>query len=82
MGKIGYSVSPWDLGPLRSLMPCRCNEDPYKNCTFYVDTKTSPSYTYGTGPKVVRVTMKCNYCGRSTSQNVESMNIYERELNF
>ena len=82
MGKIAYAVYPWDLGPLRSLMPCRCNEDPYKNCTFYVSTKTSSTYVVGLGPTVKHVQIKCNSCGRTTNEDVESMEIYENDLNF
>lgn len=82
MGKIAYSVRPWNLGVLRSLMPCRCNEDPYKDCSFYINTKTSSMYIVGKGPKVVHVNITCNCCGQSTSQDVESMDIYENDLNF
>lgn len=82
MGKVAYSVRPWQLGPLRSLMPCRCNEDPLKDCSFYVSTATSSTYIYGEGPKLSHVTITCNSCGRTTGQNVERMGIRERDLNF
>ena len=82
MGKIAYSVRPWDLGPLRSLMPCNCNEDPYKDCSFVVNTKTSTSYTVGQGPKLVHVRIECNCCGRVTNRDVEDMDIYEKDLRF
>ena len=82
MGKISYSVRPWQLGPLRPLMPCRCNEDPYKDCSFYIDIKTSSTYVYGKGPKLVRVYIKCNSCGRETREDVEDMDIYESDLDF
>ena len=82
MGKVAYSVRPWALGPLRSLMPCRCNEDPLKDCTFHVSTKTSSSYVVGDGPKIEYVHITCNSCGSATHQNVEHMDIYEKDLNF
>lgn len=82
MEKIAYGVRPWNLGPLRPLMPCQCNEEPYKDCSFYVSTRTSTSYIVGDGPKVVHVNMVCNCCGRSINQDVESMGIYENDLNF
>ena len=82
MGKIAYSVRPWDLGPLRPVMPCRCNEDPLKDCSFYVSTKTASTYIYGKGPKVLRVNITCNSCGKSASRDVEDMGIYEKDLSF
>lgn len=82
MGKIAYSVRPWDLGSLRLLMPCRCHLDPYRDCSFYVTTKTSSTYIVGKGPKLVHVNITCNSCGKSISRDVESMDIYENDLSF
>lgn len=82
MGKIAYNVRPWNLGPLRSMMPCRCNEDPAKDSSFYVNVKTSSTYIVGDGPKVVYVSVQCNCCGSSASRDVEHMGIYEKDLSF
>lgn len=82
MGKYAYSVRPWDLGPFKSLMPCRCNEDPLKDCSFIVNTKTSTTYVVGKGPIVQHISIECNECGAKTSQNVEYMEVYENDLNF
>ena len=82
MGKIAYSVRPWNLGPLRSLMPCRCNEDPYKDCSFYVNVKTSTTGIVGRGQMLSHVHIECNCCRSSTRRDVESMEIYENDLDF
>ena len=82
MGKIAYQVRPWELGPLRSLMPCRCNEDPSKDASFYVNVETGSSYIYGDGPKVKEVHIECNCCHRTAIRDVESWGILEKNLNF
>lgn len=82
MGKVAYNVRPYNLGPLRSLVSCNCSEDPYKDCTFYVKTKTSSTYVYGDGPKIEEVWLTCNCCGKQVNRNIESMNILEKDLDF
>ena len=82
MGKIGYGVRYRSLGPLTSLVPCTCNQNPYKDATYFVDTKTSSTYVYGTGPKLTYVYIKCQCCGSETRCDVENMDIYERDLPF
>ncbi len=82
MAKIAFSVRPWELGPLRGLAPCRCSENPYKDCTFYVNAKTFSTYIVGSGPKVKHVDIICNCCKKSVSKDVGSMEIYQNDLSF
>ena len=82
MGKVAYSVSFSRLGPLKRYAPCRCYEDPYKYCDFFVDTKTLSSYTYGKGPEVTSVVIRCNSCGKQTNASTDGCGIYEKDLNF
>ena len=70
------------LGPLKRYVPCSCHENPYKPPTYWVRTKTSTSYVYGDGPKIVELRIQCDECGRTFFQNIEDADILERSLDF
>ena len=75
-------VRPWDLGPFHSLMPCRCNEDPYKDCSFIVNASTGTTHIGGRGAIIKHITIQCNACGATTRQDVEYMDVYENDVRF
>ena len=82
MGSLSYNARVWDLGPFRSLVPCSCSEDPYKDASYMVQTRTSSTYTYGEGPTIVEIRITCNCCGASTYHDVENWGVHESELDI
>lgn len=82
MAKVSNYVRPWDLGPFHSIMPCNCNEDPYKDCSFYVNASTGTTHIGGKGAIIKYIHIQCNVCGASTRQDVESWDVYEGDVNF
>ena len=81
MAKLAYGVSYWALGPFRDLVPCRCNERGYRNPSYRVLTRTKNDST-SAKVKVVSINITCDNCGGKTNKDVESMNIFEEDLDF
>lgn len=82
MGKISSSVYHWDLGPFKHLTPCFCYEDPYKDCTYHVTTKTGSTYYGYRGAIIKNIRLECSCCGKVSRNDVEYLDVYENDVKF
>ncbi len=76
-------VLHYKLGPVAKYVPCTCFEDnTYRPPTYWVRTKDSGIQSYYRGPIIEELFIQCDECGRAFHANIESEEIYDRDLNF
>lgn len=81
MARSYWNVSAYKvLDGLRFAVPCNCNRNPFNYPTYNVRTRTSTSYCVGKGPVVKSIIIECSSCGSTKETDIESMNIYENDL--